>query len=59
MKSPKQPKTPTPKLCEDIKALNGKSSRNLERCLNDLHILLDEPHEKNNNTDPAPAPVTE
>ena len=53
----KEPKVATPKLCEEIKALNGKSSRALNQCLDDLHAILDGSNETKDTDASTSAPT--
>lgn len=48
MKDREHQEMDVPRLHKDIKAMNGKSSRRLAKCLDDLSNLLDEndKHEK-------------
>lgn len=41
MKQPKHEYIEVPRLCKDVKAMNGKSTKRLTQCINALSDLLD------------------
>lgn len=41
MKQPKREQIPVPRLHEDVKAMNGKSTKRLSQCIDALSELLD------------------
>jgi hypothetical protein len=42
MKQPKREQIPVPRLNEDVKAMNGRSTKRLSQCIDALSDLLDD-----------------
>jgi len=42
MKQPKREQMPVPRLSQDVKAMNGKSTKRLTQCIDALSELLDD-----------------
>jgi hypothetical protein len=54
MKQPKREQIPVPRLHQDVKAMNGKSTKRLSKCIEALSALLDANDEVQHEVDEKP-----